>query len=149
MCFRQLTTFQLRNNLSCLYESTGRDVALLPPPPPPPHPPPLHRIHFPHPLYPASVVAFKSLLGFQVKVFISWIHIILTLPQRPIKGVIRKYFSYLHVNMLWVLIRSAYPRRGASNEFPQHMFSWEYKKNYQVFGWKTCLIESHAFSGIS
>ena len=45
--------------------------------------------------------------------------------------------------MLWVLIRSASihkniccgysleaPHQGASNEYPQHMFLWGYKKNY-------------------
>ena len=33
--------------------------------------------------------------------------------------------------MLWVLIRIAStPRRGDSNEYPQHMFLWRNKENY-------------------
>ena len=53
-------------------------------------------------------------------------------------------------HMLWVLIRSALvfsyffaktyvvysleaPRRGASNEYPQHMFSWRNKKDISIF----------------
>ena len=36
--------------------------------------------------------------------------------------------------MLWVLIRSA--RRGASNEYPQHMFSWRNKKDISIFRMK-------------
>ena len=51
-------------------------------------------------------------------------------------------------HMLWVLIRSALPvhenmcysleapRRGSSNEYPQHMFSWTNKKNIDTFGLK-------------
>ena len=39
-------------------------------------------------------------------------------------------------HMLWVLIRSASARRGASNEYPQHMFSWRNKKNINTFGLK-------------
>ena len=41
--------------------------------------------------------------------------------------------------MLWVLIRSASleaPQRGASNEYPQHMFLWRNKKNINIFGVK-------------
>ena len=38
--------------------------------------------------------------------------------------------------MLWVLIRSASSRRGASNEYPQYMFSTRNKKNIDTFGWK-------------
>ena len=33
--------------------------------------------------------------------------------------------------MLWVLIRSASPRRGASNEYPQHMSLQKTKKKFQ------------------
>ena len=36
--------------------------------------------------------------------------------------------------MLWVLLEA--PRRGASNEYPQHMFSWRNKKNINTFGLK-------------
>ena len=32
------------------------------------------------------------------------------------------FFLSFHENMLWVLIGSASPRRGTSNEYPQHMF---------------------------
>ena len=31
-------------------------------------------------------------------------------------------------------------RRGAFNEYPQHMFSWRYMKTSILFGWKQCLI---------
>ena len=36
--------------------------------------------------------------------------------------------------MLWVLIRSA--SGGASNEYPQHMFSWINKKDISIFRMK-------------
>ena len=36
--------------------------------------------------------------------------------------------------MLWVLIRSA--SGGASNEYPQHMFSWTNKKDISIFRMK-------------
>ena len=34
---------------------------------------------------------------------------------------------------LWVLITLETPCRGASNEYPQHMFSWRNKKNINTF----------------
>ena len=37
------------------------------------------------------------------------------------------FFSCKH--MLWVLIRSSLHLRGASNEYPQYIFSWRNKKN--------------------
>ena len=40
------------------------------------------------------------------------------------------------IHMLRVLIRSASPRRGASNEYPQHIFYWEIRKISAFFGWK-------------
>ena len=46
-------------------------------------------------------------------------------------------------HMLWVLIGSASPpRRGASNEYPQHMFSWRNKKNINTFGMKKSALTS-------
>ena len=33
--------------------------------------------------------------------------------------------------MLWYSLEA--PQRGASNEYPQHMFSWRNKKKYQYF----------------
>ena len=39
-------------------------------------------------------------------------------------------FSDIATHMLWLLIRSA------SNEYPQHMFSWRNKKNMKAFSWK-------------
>ena len=61
--------------------------------------------------------------------------------------------------MLWVLIRSTShiccgysleaPRRGASNEYPQHMFSSRNKKNIDTFWLKKapyqelCIIINH------
>ena len=38
--------------------------------------------------------------------------------------------------MLWVLIRG----RGASNEYPQSMFSWRNKKNINTFGLKKKIL---------
>ena len=43
--------------------------------------------------------------------------------------------------MLWVLIRT--PRRGASNEYPQHMYSARNKKNIM---WIPPLICSYEFN---
>ena len=37
-------------------------------------------------------------------------------------------------HMLWYSLEA--PRRGASNEYPQHMFSWRNKKNINTFGLK-------------
>ena len=36
------------------------------------------------------------------------------------------------------------PQRGASNEYPQHMFSSRSKKNIDTFRLKKCLIKSYA-----
>ena len=33
--------------------------------------------------------------------------------------------------MLWYSLEA--PRRGASNEYPQHMFSWRNKKDISIF----------------
>ena len=42
--------------------------------------------------------------------------------------------------MLWVLISCGYsleaPCRGASNEYPQHIFFWRNKKDISTFWWK-------------
>ena len=40
-------------------------------------------------------------------------------------------FSDVAAHMLWVLIRRA-RRRGASHEYPQHMFSWRNKKTVNI-----------------
>ena len=40
------------------------------------------------------------------------------------------------IHMLWILIRSASPRRGASNEYPQHMFLLRNKKDISIFRMK-------------
>ena len=37
-------------------------------------------------------------------------------------------------HMLWYSLEA--PRRGASNEYPQHIFSWRNKKNINTFGLK-------------
>ena len=37
-------------------------------------------------------------------------------------------------HMLWYSLEA--PRRGASNEYPQHMFLWRSKKNINTFGLK-------------
>ena len=48
--------------------------------------------------------------------------------------------------MLWLLIRSGYsleaPHRGASNEYPQHMFLWRNKKNIVWTSPPICSYES-------
>ena len=45
-------------------------------------------------------------------------------------------FIFLHENILWILIRSTYvPLRGASNEYPQHVFDRN-KKIINTFGLK-------------
>ena len=40
------------------------------------------------------------------------------------------YFS--SKNMLWVLMRSASLRRGASHEYPLHIFSWRIRKIFRL-----------------
>ena len=42
-------------------------------------------------------------------------------------------FSFLHENICCWYSLEAHPR-GASNEYPQHMFSWRNKKNNSPFG---------------
>ena len=42
--------------------------------------------------------------------------------------------------MLWYSLEA--PRRGASNEYPQHMFSWRNKKNISTFGLKKSVLTS-------
>ena len=37
-------------------------------------------------------------------------------------------------HMLWYSLEA--PRRGASNEYPQHMFSWRNKKDISIFRMK-------------
>ena len=57
--------------------------------------------------------------------------------------------------MLWVLIRSASacgysleaPRRGASNEYPQHMFSLRNEKNTDTFWLKESTLSRAMPSG--
>ena len=41
---------------------------------------------------------------------------------------------FLHENMLWYSLEA--PRRGASNEYPHHMFSWRNKKDISIFRMK-------------
>ena len=44
-------------------------------------------------------------------------------------------FLFLHENICCGYSLEA-PRQGASNEYPQHMFSWRNKKNINTFGLK-------------
>ena len=64
--------------------------------------------------------------------------------QFQIRGVLGKeVFLFLHKNICCGYSLEA-PRRGASNEYPQHMFLWGNKKNINVFGLKIkCLIWSY------
>ena len=43
-------------------------------------------------------------------------------------------------HMLWYSLEA--PHRGASNEYPQHMFSWRNKKNINTFGLKIALTSA-------
>ena len=51
------------------------------------------------------------------------------------KGIRSIFFLFLHKNICCGYSLEA-PRRGASNEYPQHMFSWRNKKNINTFGLK-------------
>ena len=44
-------------------------------------------------------------------------------------------FSYFFMKTCFGYSLEA-PQRGASNEYPQHMFSWRNKKNINTFGLK-------------
>ena len=46
--------------------------------------------------------------------------------------------------MLWYSLEA--PRRGTSNEYPQHMFSSRNKKNTDTFCLKTHLIKSYVLN---
>ena len=45
------------------------------------------------------------------------------------------FFLFLHKNICCGYSLEA-PRRGASNEYPQHMFSWSNKKDISIFRMK-------------
>ena len=47
-------------------------------------------------------------------------------------------FLFLHENICCGYSLEV-PRRGTSNEYPQHMFSWRNKKNMNTFGLKEML----------
>ena len=51
------------------------------------------------------------------------------------RGQIRKISLFVHENICCGYSLEA-PRRGTSNEYPQHMFSWTNKKNINTFGLK-------------
>ena len=48
------------------------------------------------------------------------------------RGIRQIFFLFLHENICCGYSLEA-PQRGASNEYPQHMFSWRNKKKYQHF----------------
>ena len=56
------------------------------------------------------------------------------------------YFSTKH--MLWILIRSALPRQGTSNEYPLRMFLWRNKKHIflDTTYLEQCLIRLYSLS---
>ena len=49
-------------------------------------------------------------------------------------------------HMLWYSLEA--PRWGASNEYPQNMFSFKNKKDISIFGWKKCLISCNMTSAL-
>ena len=52
------------------------------------------------------------------------------------------FLLFLYKNVCCGYLLEA-PRRGASNEYPQHMFSWRNKKTVNTFGSKKHLIKSY------
>ena len=65
--------------------------------------------------------------------FVKWTVIIIQHLQSPRYGVPRKlFFLFLHENVCCGYSLEV-PRRGASNEYPQHMFSCRIKKNINTF----------------
>ena len=51
------------------------------------------------------------------------------------RGYPHNIFLFLHENICCGYSLEA-PRRGASNEYPQHMFTWRNKKDISIFGRK-------------
>ena len=69
--------------------------------------------------------------------------IFIRIPKHQISGGIGQiFFLFLHENICCGCSLEA-PQWGASNEYPQHMFSCRNKKKISIlFGWKKCLFWS-------
>ena len=61
------------------------------------------------------------------------------------RGIHIIFFLFLHKNICCGYSLEV-PRRGASNEYPQHMFSWRNKKDISIFWMKKKPVLSLAMS---